>query len=96
MDLRKLKTLIDLVQNSGISDLKSVRAKKRCVPSILPQHRTTNIHACSRSSGAAAVASANSCRRRTAPARGHVMKAPLGTTSGQCPMPRLSSRSARR
>lgn len=82
MDLRKLKTLIDLVQNSGISELEisegeeKIRISKQFaqVPAT-----TVNMPAPSPMQAPVAVAPAPTPAAEAAPAQfdGHVMKAPM-------------------
>jgi acetyl-CoA carboxylase biotin carboxyl carrier protein len=88
MDLRKLKTLIDLVQNSGISpSSKSARARKRCgLPSIPPRLRRHDLR--QYAGGRRKHAGRNARRGRSCTAEpaaepvpvlmeGHHMKAPM-------------------
>ncbi|MDZ4253678.1 MAG: acetyl-CoA carboxylase biotin carboxyl carrier protein [Sulfuritalea sp.] len=81
MDLRKLKTLIDLVQNSGISELEISEGEEkiRIAKQFTVAPAATNIHM---PAGAAMVPSAVSPAPTLAavtPAQpeGHVMKAPM-------------------
>ena len=83
MDLRKLKTLIDLVQNSGISELEisegeeKIRIAKHCAQ---PAHTTVMMGAPAAAPVvAAAPAPANVAPAETVPAEpaGHVVKAPM-------------------
>ena len=81
MDLRKLKTLIDLVQNSGISELEITEGEERI---RIAKHLTAAPTATMVSMPApvaahAAVAPAPTLAAEPipAPAEGHVMKAPM-------------------
>ena len=83
MDLRKLKTLIDLVQNSGISELEisegeeKIRIAKHCAQ---PAHTTVMMGAPAVAPVAAAVAApANGTPAEAVAAEpeGHVVKAPM-------------------
>jgi acetyl-CoA carboxylase biotin carboxyl carrier protein len=82
MDLRKLKTLIDLVQNSGISELEisegeeKIRIAKHFVAA--PATTTINMPAAA-AAAPAAVAPAPTPVAEAVPAQveGHVMKAPM-------------------
>lgn len=82
MDLRKLKTLIDLVQNSGISELEisegeeKIRIAKHVT--VAPATTTVNVPGAS-AAGPIAVAPAPTSVAEIVPAQfeGHVMKAPM-------------------
>ncbi|MCX7163422.1 MAG: acetyl-CoA carboxylase biotin carboxyl carrier protein [Betaproteobacteria bacterium] len=84
MDLRKLKTLIDLVQNSGISELEisegeeKIRIAKHF--SAAPVATTVHMPVATMAPGAAPAAAtpAQIAVAETAPVQqGHVMKAPM-------------------
>ncbi len=83
MDLRKLKTLIDLVQNSGISELEisegeeKIRITRHLVAA--PAATLINIPVASPETSAAAAAPAptHGAVAAAAPVEGHVMKAPM-------------------
>ncbi|MCK9386989.1 MAG: acetyl-CoA carboxylase biotin carboxyl carrier protein [Sulfuritalea sp.] len=83
MDLRKLKTLIDLVQNSGISELEisegeeKIRIAKHFAAA--PATTTVNMPVATTAAAPAAVAPAPTIAAEVAPAvtEGHVMKAPM-------------------
>ena len=82
MDLRKLKTLIDLVQNSGISELEISEGEEkiRIAKHFAAAPATTNIHMpASAVAAPAAVAPAPTPVAEAASAEiaGHVMKAPM-------------------
>jgi len=79
MDLRKLKTLIDLVQNSGISELEISEGEEkiRIVKHLAASPATTMVSM--PVTAPAAVAPAPTPATEAAPAQpeGHVMKAPM-------------------
>ncbi|MCX7148086.1 MAG: acetyl-CoA carboxylase biotin carboxyl carrier protein [Rhodocyclales bacterium] len=83
MDLRKLKTLIDLVQNSGISELEisegeeKIRIAKHFTAA--PATTVIGMPASATGTAPAAVSPAPTPGTETAPvqAEGHVMKAPM-------------------
>ena len=83
MDLRKLKTLIDLVQNSGISELEisegeeKIRIAKHFAAA--PATTTVNMPVATTAAAPTAVAPAPTIVVESipAPAEGHVMKAPM-------------------
>jgi acetyl-CoA carboxylase biotin carboxyl carrier protein len=82
MDLRKLKTLIDLVQNSGISELEisegeeKIRIAKHFT--VAPT-TTVNMPVTATATAPAAVAPAPTLAVEPVPAlaEGHIMKAPM-------------------
>jgi len=83
MDLRKLKTLIDLVQNSGISELEisegeeKIRIAKHFAP--IPATTTVNMPVATSGPAPFAVSPAPTSVVEAIPAQfdGHVMKAPM-------------------
>jgi len=83
MDLRKLKTLIDLVQNSGISELEISEGEEkiRIAKHFTAAPATTMVHMPVATAAAApiAVAPAPTSAAEAIPAQfeGHVMKAPM-------------------
>lgn len=81
MDLRKLKTLIDLVQNSGISELEISEGEEkiRIAKHFAAAPATTNIHMPAAAVAAPAAVSPAPTPVAAAPAQpeGHVMKAPM-------------------
>ncbi|MFA4969618.1 MAG: acetyl-CoA carboxylase biotin carboxyl carrier protein [Sulfuritalea sp.] len=81
MDLRKLKTLIDLVQNSGISELEISEGEEkiRIAKHFAAAPATTMVSMPATSTAPAAVAPAPTPAAEAAPAQpeGHVMKAPM-------------------
>lgn len=82
MDLRKLKTLIDLVQNSGISELEITEGEERI---RIAKHftaaptTTVNMPVTATATAPAAVAPAPTIAAEPVPApvEGHVVKAPM-------------------
>ena len=83
MDLRKLKTLIDLVQNSGISELEISEGEEkiRIAKHFAPAPATTTVNMPVSTSGPVpiAVAPAPTAMAEAIPTQfeGHVMKAPM-------------------
>lgn len=86
MDLRKLKTLIDLVQNSGISELEISEGEERIRIAkhltVAPSTTVVSMPAPAAAPLAAAVAPAPTASAEPAPAAaalpsGHVVKAPM-------------------
>jgi acetyl-CoA carboxylase biotin carboxyl carrier protein len=80
MDLRKLKTLIDLVQNSGISELEISEGEEkiRIAKHLTAAPATTMVSMPMAAPAAhAAVAPAPAPAATPAQAEGHVMKAPM-------------------
>ena len=83
MDLRKLKTLIDLVQNSGISELEisegeeKIRIAKHCAAA--PATTTIHMPAAASAPAPIAVAPAPTSVPEASPVQpeGHVIKAPM-------------------
>ena len=79
MDLRKLKTLIDLVQNSGISELEISEGEEkiRIAKHLTAAPATTMVSM--PAAAPAAVAPAPTSEAIVAPAKteGHIMKAPM-------------------
>jgi len=83
MDLRKLKTLIDLVQNSGISELEISEGEERIRIAkhftAAPATTTVNMPVAATGMAPVAVAPAPTIAVEAVPAQaeGHVMKAPM-------------------
>ena len=75
MDLRKLKTLIELVENSGIAELEVSEGEERVriTRSMPPSHYTPGLAA----AGAASVGDVPAGQQAAPPAEGHVVKAPM-------------------
>jgi acetyl-CoA carboxylase biotin carboxyl carrier protein len=83
MDLRKLKTLIDLVQQSGIAELEITEGEEkvrisRGVPAVAAPNQPTAVHMTPPAAPAAPEASA-AAPEAPAPAQpeGHVIKSPM-------------------
>ncbi len=82
MDLRKLKTLIDLVQNSGISELEISEGEEkiRIAKHAAPRPRTTTVMMARRPTAAAPAArrgAAAAAEAAPAEPEGHVVKSPM-------------------
>ena len=83
MDLRKLKTLIDLVQNSGISELEisegeeKIRIAKHFTAAPATPLVSMPVSATAMAPGAAAQAPTPGAEATPAQTEGHVMKAPM-------------------
>ncbi|HEX6136838.1 MAG TPA: acetyl-CoA carboxylase biotin carboxyl carrier protein [Casimicrobiaceae bacterium] len=84
MDLRKLKTLIDLVETSGIAELEIQEGEERVrITRASPQSQQTVIHAAPQAvttaaAPAAAVAALPAVPEAAAPvAEGHAVKSPM-------------------
>ena len=79
MDLRKLKTLIDLVQNSGISELEISEGEEkiRIAKHLTAAPATTLVSMPAAAPVAAAPAPTPAAEVAPAKAEGHVMKAPM-------------------
>lgn len=91
MDLRKLKKLIDLVQESGISELEvtegeeKVRIAKHLPPvSVAPAPAPTAVHV--QAAPASAAPAAESAPENALP-QGHVIKSPMVGTFYRAPSP---------
>ena len=99
MDLRKLKTLIDLVAESGITELEitegdgTVRIVKSLPPAPQPMMMAPQVHtvAAAPAAAPAAPAQAAAAPAPAAPAaQGHVVKAPMVGTFYRSPNPGAS------
>jgi len=79
MDLRKLKTLIDLVQNSGISELEISEGEEkiRIVKHLAAAPVTTMVNVPVTAPAAVAPAPTSGAEAAPAQPEGHVMKAPM-------------------
>jgi acetyl-CoA carboxylase biotin carboxyl carrier protein len=91
MDLRKLKKLIDLVQESGIAELEITEGEEKVkivrggVVSVVP---AAGAHAASRPAEAVPGAPAGAAAAEVPPAQeGHVVKAPMVGTFYRSPSP---------
>jgi acetyl-CoA carboxylase biotin carboxyl carrier protein len=78
MDLRKLKTLIELVENSGIAELEVSEGEERVriTRSMPPSHHTPGLTAAGANAGVSA-SDAPAGQQVAPPAEGHVVKAPM-------------------
>jgi acetyl-CoA carboxylase biotin carboxyl carrier protein len=76
MDLRKLKTLIELVENSGIAELEVSEGEERVriTRSLPPSHRAPGLAGANAGVSAGDVAAG---QQVAPPAEGHVVKAPM-------------------
>jgi acetyl-CoA carboxylase biotin carboxyl carrier protein len=92
MDLRKLKKLIDLVQESGIAELEITEGEERVriarsgAATVAPQSAPASVAAPVASAPAAASAAA-SAPQPPAAAEGHVIKSPMVGTFYRAPAP---------
>ena len=77
MDLRKLKTLIELVENSGIAELEVSEGEERVriTRSMPPSHHTPGLAAAGVNVGVSV--GDVPAEQSAAPAEGHVVKAPM-------------------
>ena len=77
MDLRKLKTLIELVENSGIAELEVSEGEERVriTRSMPPGHHTPGLAAAGANVGVSV--GDVPAEQSAAPAEGHVVKAPM-------------------
>jgi acetyl-CoA carboxylase biotin carboxyl carrier protein len=92
MDLRKLKKLIDLVQESGIAELEITEGEERVRIASGGAVSLTPLAAAAPAAAAAPVAAAPAPATATAPvpapaAEGHVVKAPMVGTFYRAPAP---------
>jgi acetyl-CoA carboxylase biotin carboxyl carrier protein len=78
MDLRKLKTLIELVENSGIAELEVSEGEERVriTRSMPPSHHAPGLTATGANAGVS-VGDVPAGQQVAAPAEGHVVKAPM-------------------
>jgi acetyl-CoA carboxylase biotin carboxyl carrier protein len=78
MDLRKLKTLIELVENSGIAELEVSEGEERVriTRSMPPGHHTPALAAGGANAGVS-VGDVPAGQQVAPPAEGHVVKAPM-------------------
>lgn len=79
MDLRKLKKLIDLVEESGISELELTEGeeKVRISRSMMPQHAAPVMHYAAAPQAAVAAAPVAAAVEVPAEIEGHVVKSPM-------------------
>lgn len=89
MDLRKLKKLIDLVEESGISELELTEGEEKVrISRSLPQTAQPPVHYAPPIVMAPAVASPATPAEASAPAiEGHVVKSPMVGTFYRSPSP---------
>jgi acetyl-CoA carboxylase biotin carboxyl carrier protein len=85
MDLRKLKKLIDLVQESGISELEVTEGEEKV--KIVKSSGPTAAYPAPASSPVPAPASAPALAVETAAIQGHVVKSPMVGTFYRSPSP---------
>ena len=78
MDLRKLKTLIELVENSGIAELEVSEGEERVriTRSMPPSHHMPGLAAAGANVGVS-VGDVPAGQQAAPPAEGHVVKAPM-------------------
>ena len=78
MDLRKLKTLIELVENSGIAELEVSEGEERVriTRSMPPSHPMPGLAAAGANAGVSA-SDVPAGQQVAPPAEGHVVKAPM-------------------
>jgi acetyl-CoA carboxylase biotin carboxyl carrier protein len=94
MDLRKIKTLIDLVQESGIAELEITEGEEKVRISRHGSHPTPSItHVAAPMVAAAPVAAAPAQAAPAAPAAptGHTLKSPMVGTFYRSPSPGAAS-----
>lgn len=79
MDLRKLKTLIDLVENSGIAELEISEGEERVriTRSIAQVAAAPQVHAIAQPVAASVAAPAAAAPAPASVAEGHVVKSPM-------------------
>ncbi|MGI4813773.1 MAG: acetyl-CoA carboxylase biotin carboxyl carrier protein [Janthinobacterium lividum] len=93
MDLRKLKTLIDLVSESGISELEvtegegKVRIVKNVTPVYVSAPQAPNQYAPSPAPAAPAAPAVSDTPAAPAAPSGHVLSSPMVGTFYRCPSP---------
>lgn len=89
MDLRKLKTLIDLVENSGIAELEISEGEERVRISRSSSAAPQPFYAVSHQAPAAPVpqAAAAATPEPAAEPEGHAVKSPMVGTFYRCPSP---------
>jgi acetyl-CoA carboxylase biotin carboxyl carrier protein len=79
MDLRKLKTLIELVENSGIAELEVSEGEERVriTRSMPPSHHAPGLSATGANAGVSVGDVSAGLQVAVPPAEGHVVKAPM-------------------
>ncbi len=94
MDLRKLKKLIDLVQDSGIAELEITEGEEKVrITSVLPNNQPIYAQAPMQYAAPAAAAPAAAPVAEAAPAEpeGHTVKSPMVGTYYRSPSPTAKS-----
>jgi acetyl-CoA carboxylase biotin carboxyl carrier protein len=96
MDLRKLKKLIDLVQESGIAELEITEGEEKVrISSVLansqPMYGHPMMHAMAPAAAPAPVAAAVAAPEVDAQPEGHVVKSPMVGTFYRTPSPGAKS-----
>ena len=89
MDLRKLKTLIELVESSGIAELEISEGEERVRITRTPTATMQQVHAAPQQMAATAPQQAAVAAESVKPAvpEGHVVKSPMVGSFYRCPSP---------
>ena len=89
MDLRKLKTLIELVESSGIAELEISEGEERVRITRTPTSTMQQVYAAPQQMAAAAPQQAAVAAEPVKPAvpEGHVVKSPMVGSFYRCPSP---------
>ena len=89
MDLRKLKTLIELVESSGIAELEISEGEERVRITRTPTSTMQQVYAAPQQMAAAAPQQAAVAAESVKPAipEGHVVKSPMVGSFYRCPSP---------
>ena len=89
MDLRKLKTLIELVESSGIAELEISEGEERVRITRTPTATMQQVHAAPQQMAATAPQQAAVAAEPVKPAvpEGHVVKSPMVGSFYRCPSP---------
>jgi acetyl-CoA carboxylase biotin carboxyl carrier protein len=94
MDLRKLKTLIDLVESSGIAELEISEGEERVRITRSPSSMTQQVYAAPQQMVAAPAPQATAAPAepvKAAEAEGHAVKSPMVGSFYRCPSPGAKS-----
>jgi len=94
MDLRKLKTLIDLVESSGIAELEISEGEERVRITRSPSSMMQQVYAAPQQMMAAApqpAAAASAEPAKAAEPEGHTIKSPMVGSFYRCPSPGAKS-----
>ena len=96
MDLRKLKTLIDLVESSGIAELEISEGEERVritrtPTAAMPQAHATQQLVAASAAPAPVVAATTAEPTKPAAPEGHVVKSPMVGSFYRCPSPGAKS-----